>query len=520
MSEEKKKNILNSAAHFLSGTMLSRLSGVLRDIVMAASFGSHPSLAALMMAFRFSYLLRRLFGDGAMHSAFVPQYESSHAISPARSASFFQSLWLVLTLFLSLIVVLAELLFFALRPYLCVDSREVLELTMLLFPSIIFICSYALNSSLLQCQKRYFLPAFAPCVFNLVWVFAAYSLKDQPTKEAMPLMALYLLLAAMLQCFITLVPVLRYLKSFTRSFVFHDVKKILRPLFWAILGMGATQINSAVDSLFARYADLRGPAYLWYAIRIQQFPLAIVGLALSQALLPPLSREAPKKDSAFFELLEDALEKSFQGTFVFFCLFFVLAGPMIQCLYGRGDFSELAAAETMQCLWAYLLGLIPSVWIHLLATAFYAQKNYQSPMYGSLYAVVSNLFLNSIMIFVWKMDATSVALATSISAFVNLFYLARQEKKIYQIMVRTLTNNRGFILSLFLIASLTALFAAYFFNDQSLWLMQVRRQSLSFSLFALTVQGSFFASLLALLYLFQKFFKAGRLLHILKKTQE
>jgi putative peptidoglycan lipid II flippase len=210
----------------------------------------------------------------------------------------------------------------------------------------------------------------------------------------------------------------------------NEVRQLLKPLSFGIVGIGAAQINSAVDAIFARLADPSGPAYLWYAIRIQQLPLALFGIALAGALLPPLSRAI---QSGLFDRYRDLLQGGLKqsAALIIPCslALFVLAVPMLDLLYGRGSFLSSDVASAGICLQAYSVGLIPMVYILLLANGFYAQKEYQWPMRCSLISVGCNAVLNVVFIFGFHWGAASIAIATVLSAFLNCSMLASGLRK-------------------------------------------------------------------------------------------
>ncbi len=289
--------ITRSAARFFSGTALSRATGFGRDLITAAAFGAHPALAALMIAFRFANLPRRLLGEGAMHSAFVPAYERSE--SPEKGAALFRDLTASLILFILVLLIVVEI---GLRQWLKADpapqTTEVIRLTMRLLPALCFICLYGINQSFLNCKNRYFLPSVAPALFNVTWIAAAILLFNKPATEAMPILGGAILLAYFLQWLLTFPAVLPTLQSGPFRPFSKEVRRLCRPLFLAMLGVGATQINSALDPLFAYHVDPSGPAYLWYAIRLQQLPLALFGISLYSALLPPSPAPLKRKTAS------------------------------------------------------------------------------------------------------------------------------------------------------------------------------------------------------------------------------
>lgn len=220
-----------------------------------------------------------------------------------------------------------------------------------------------------------------------------------------------------------------------------DLSKLSGPLVLGMLGVGASQINNALDAIFARYASLEGPAYLWYAIRIQQLPLGLIGIALSGALLPALSR-AIKTDQSiesidasnqhltnFHHLLNSTLKNCILLMLPITAGMFLFGRFGIQLIYGHGDFDSTAVTATTYCLWGYALGLIPMALVLIYAPGFYAQKNYRIPMQASIGSMVFNIAFNSWFVFGLKWGPASVAIATSLSAWLNYFWLAYAMKK-------------------------------------------------------------------------------------------
>lgn len=426
------QTIRRSSYCFFSGTLLSRVSGMLRDISMAYAFGTQPAIAAFMVAFRFAHLFRRLFGEGALQSAFIPEFEALRHESEKRAFIFFFNLTTTLTIFLSFLIsiccgVLFSILYWGnLHP----DNKEIIYLTLLMFPSLLFICLFGLNTSFLQCEKSYFTPSVAPVAFNGIWIVTVLSLKQIPVEQAMPWLSFGVVIACFCQWFITVPQTWKKLKNVVPSFwpSFHlmskDLYRLGKPLTLGMLGVASSQVNNAIDSLFARFADSEGPAFLWYAIRIQQLPLALFGIAIAGAILPPLSRSLKMQQyDQYHNFLYDALYRTWIFMLPLSAILFVTSDTTVNFLYGRGDFDLHSLIQTTHCLWAYGIGLIPSALILILAPASYAQGNYILPAIASFSAMLLNLFLNTLFIIILKWGAVSVALATSISAWVNVCFL-------------------------------------------------------------------------------------------------
>ncbi len=416
------QTVLKSARHFFAGTLLSRLSGLARDVVMAFSFGSSPEIAAFMVAYRLAYLFRRLIGEGNLQAGFTPAFEAARAKSSEEAASFYRDTTASLGVGVLGIVLLLEGLFWALRQAVSDPAwLEILDLSMWMIPGLFFISLYALNAAVLQCQKRYFFPAAAPVAFNLVWILATLCI------PSVPFLAMAVTGALAAQWLVTV----DWSISWRGARLFQDnFRTLLKPLWLGVIGIGAVQVNSAVDALFARVADVAGPTFLWYAIRIEQLPLALFGIALSGALLPPLTRALQQGDrDRFRSLLEGAFRSS--TALILPCMFgiFALGVPGLNLLYGHGHFDQRSIFETLYCLWGYAWGLLPSVWVLLLAASFYAEKSYHTPMRASLLSVALNIALNALFVFAFHWGAVSIALATSISAWFNAVYLLRAVKQ-------------------------------------------------------------------------------------------
>lgn len=430
MTQDTTHSIFLSAKRFFSGTMLSRVSGMLRDMAMAFAFGTQDAVAAFMVAFRFSHLLRRLFGEGALQTAFIPQFETLRKDTPQRACQFFRDLWVMLTAGLTLIIVVTMTMLGSLLLWVDFSpgNREIIFLTLLMLPSLLFICLFGLNASLLQCERNYFLPGVAPVAFNLVWIIGVFCLWQLPIAEAMPWLAFGVIIACIAQWVITVPATLAILKAHPwRGLQWHsqDLKKFVMPLILGIFGVAASQINNAMDAVFARYADLEGPAFLWYALRIQQLPLALFGIAISGALLPPLTRALKNDDlPTYRHFLEFSLRRSIALMLPITAALLVLGDSCINLIYGHGDFTNLSTIGTTKCLWGYGVGLVPMTLVLILAPAFYARGDYRTPTIAATGSMVANVILNTVFIVVYDLGAASIAVATSISAALNCVLLA------------------------------------------------------------------------------------------------
>jgi putative peptidoglycan lipid II flippase len=438
MSQERadsSQTVARSTWAFLSGTALSRLTGFARDTATAIAFGSDPAIAAFMVAFRFANLIRRLFGEGPLSSGFVPYFEQKRAESLAEGGRFFRDLFFSLTCFLLGVIGILELGLWALLKLgdLEASNAQIVQLTMQMLPGILFICLFGLTSALLQCKQRFFLTGFAPALFNAVWIAGVALVWSRSAAEAVFFLGGAVVVAFFAQWGVLAPQTLRELKKglsfreMLRPRLFSpELRRLVRPLLLGMVGVSAVQVNSALDALFARSASLEGPAYLWYAIRIEQIPLALFGIALSSALLPPLARAI--KEGArerYLSLVRFAMRRGFSLILPCFFGLLVLGVSGINLLYGHGHFSSEAVYETTLCLWGYALGLVPSVFVLFLAPAFYADKEFGPPLRGSLLSVALHILLNTCFVYLFDWGAFSIAISTSLAAWCNYAYLSR-----------------------------------------------------------------------------------------------
>lgn len=416
--------------HFFSGTLLSRVSGMFRDMSMAAIFGDHPSVAAFMVAFRFSHFLRRLLGEGTLQSIFIPHYEELRLKNERQASGFFFRLYmLIITILLGLVITVEVTIGFKWLD-IFFSEKEVLNLFAWMFPSLIFISLFGLNISLLQCRNSFFSSSIAPFACNLIWTAAIFIFARQGVSKAMVNLAIFTTIGFITQWLMTLPKTWKVLLEGRRHFdpplfsISKEIRTVGKATLIGLIGVAAVQINSFLDVLFARYADLKGPIYLWYAIRLEQLPLALIGFASVYSIIPSLSRmikanEQEQAQSLFFFGYKRIFLLVIPCTFALFALSFA----SVNLLFGRGSFSPFAVIQTTLCLWAYGFSLLPSTLTVYQSSLFYAYGDFKTPAIASLISVGANLFLNALFVFFFHWGAMSIALSTSITSCLNYWVL-------------------------------------------------------------------------------------------------
>ena len=175
----EQKTMRKSILGFLSGTLLSRISGFLRDMSMAFFFGAESSIAAFLVALRFAILLRRLFGEGALLNGFVPYFESQRTQNPADAARFFRDTFFSLAALLLLLIASAEL-----GLYFFCKSNEIFHLMMFILPGVFFVCLFGICCGLLNCEKHFFITGAAPIAYNAIWILAVWILGNELPQVA------------------------------------------------------------------------------------------------------------------------------------------------------------------------------------------------------------------------------------------------------------------------------------------------------------------------------------------------
>jgi len=423
---DEPKTIARSAASFISGTFLSRISGMARDMSMAFFFGTNASIAAFLVALRLAILLRRLFGEGALLNGFIPHFEAERRKDPKQAALFFRDVLFSMSLLLLALIGTGELLL-----YYWIDTSPIVYLVMLILPGVLFVCLFGICSGLLHCEKYFFLTGVAPVAYNVIWLAGVWLWRDSIPETAAIGLSIAIGFAFFCQWLMTVPKTVAFERQYLswkeclqpRLFSL-EIRQMLTSLSLGVLGVAAVQINTAIDTIFARLASPEGPAYLNYAIHLQQLPLALFGIAISSALLPPLSRAFQAENPQLARhLLESSVSKALFFILPCTAAIFALGRVSVNFLFGRGDFTALSSFHTTECLLGYGLGLAPMVLSLLFAPAFYARKEFKTPTYISLFSIALNFSLNIVFVSILHFGPASLSYSTSIAAFANALLL-------------------------------------------------------------------------------------------------
>ncbi len=414
-----------------SWTMASRVLGFARDMLIAALAGTGPVADAFFVALRLPNLFRRLFGEGAFNAAFVPEFSGILATEGTPAArSFAQEAIAVLAFWLLIVTVLGELFMPQLMRLLAsgfADEPGKLELTVTLaritFPYLFLICLAALLSGVLNGLDRFAAAAAAPVVFNGVSIAAMLLLTPYVPTVGHSL-AWGVTVSGVLQLALLAWAVRRagMALRIPRPRLTPRVRVLMRRMGPGLLGAGVTQLNLAVDIVVVTWLPPGSASLLYYADRVNQLPLGVIGTAVGTALLPLLSRQARSGDTAGAVVtLNRALEISLVLTLPAALALGVAGEPIMLVLFGRGAFDATSALLSAQALAAYAFGLPAFVVLKVLVPAFFAHGDTATPVRVGLVAIGLNLALN--LLFMVPLQHAGPALATSLSAIFNVLAL-------------------------------------------------------------------------------------------------
>ena len=427
------KKLVKSTVTVSGMTLLSRILGFIRDMVVARIFGAGLGTDAFFVAFKIPNFMRRLFAEGAFSQSFVPvlsEYKTQCEHDEVkRLADDVAGTFGAILLLITIIGVLAAPLLIAVFAPGFLDepgkydlATEMLRFT---FPYIFFISLTAFAGGILNTYGRFGVPAFTPVLLNLVLISCALWLAPQMDKPIMAL-AWGVFFAGIAQLLFQF-PFLARLKLLPRprfNRKSEGVQKIKTLMIPAIFGSSVAQINLLLDTLIASFLVTGSVTWLYFSDRLVEFPLGVFGIALATVILPNLSKQhAASSTEAFSRTLDWALRwVLIVGTPAMVGLF-LLAGPMLATLFQYGAFSQHDVEMASRSLMAYSFGLMGFILVKVLSPGFFARQDTKTPVKIGIIAMVANMVMNLILVF--PLAHAGLALATSLSAFLNAFLLFR-----------------------------------------------------------------------------------------------
>ncbi len=408
-------------------TMLSRVMGLVRDVVIATLLGAGSGADAFFVAFKIPNFMRRLFAEGAFNQAFVPvlsEYATQRSRDEVRELldAVAGSLAMVLALLTAVAMLAAPWLVWLFAPGFGRDPEKLAmtaDMLRLTFPYLLLISLTAFSGSVLNTWNRFAVPAFTPVLLNLALIGAALLLAPLVSEPALAL-AWGVLIAGVAQLAFQ-VPFLARLGLLPRpwpAFAHEGVRRILRLMTPALFGVSVSQVNLLLDTVLASLLAAGSVSWLYYSDRLVELPLGVFGIAIGTVILPALSkRHAEQSSEHFAAMLDWALRGVLLLGMPAALALAVLAEPLLITLFHYGAMTDRDIAMAAMSLRAYALGLVAFMLIKVLAPGFFARQDTKTPVKVGIIAMVANMVLNLILI--WPLAHAGLALATSLSAFLN-----------------------------------------------------------------------------------------------------
>jgi putative peptidoglycan lipid II flippase len=433
-------NLLKSTGTFSFYTIISRLLGYLRDVLIAIFLGTGLLADAFFVAFRIPNTFRRLFSEGTFNAAFVPSYVSEIVKGKKQSNKFandiFNFLFLSL-LFLTLIVQIFMPAFVSIIAPGFVGDTEKMEiainLTRITFPFLFFICLASFFSAILNSHNKFAAASAAPIILNIVLILVlmfSRLLDDQ--------LVYYLSYGVSLAGILQLLFLYKFVtKYYSLKFDFkikadNKVKIFFKKLLPSIFSSGVTQINILVGTIIASF-QASAVSYLYYADRIYQINLAIAGIAIGVVVLPQLSKHIESKKKEKISLIQNkALELSLFLSLPAAIALIIGSEQIISALFGYGSFNKASVINSSLALYYFALGLPAFALIKVFSSFFFANHDTETPFYISLVSVILNIFIS--VYYFGEIGFVIIPIATSISSWFNaivLFLFLKNRKLFY-----------------------------------------------------------------------------------------
>ncbi len=437
-------NLLRTLAKTSSMTMISRIMGFVRDMIIARLFGAGTATDAFFVAFKLPNMLRRIFAEGAFAQAFVPilaEYKQTR--SPEATQAFIQHVAGMLTFALTVVTAIGIVA----APWIIyltatgwsgeADAGKfalAVDLLRIIFPYILLISLSSLVGSILNTYHQFSIPAFTPVLLNLSFIVFALWLAPYFDPPVLAL-AWAVFVGGVLQLSFQLPWLFRlgFLKMPKLNFRDAAVNRVVKQMAPAILGVSVAQVSLVINTNFASFLDDGSVSWMYFADRLMELPNGVLGVALGTILLPSLSKHAVGKDvESFSALLDWGLRLCLLLVLPAAVGMAVLAFPLVATLFMYGHFTLHDAQMTQGALVAYTVGLAGMILVKILAPGFYAHQNIRTPVKIAIFTLLVTQLFN--LLFVWHLKHVGLALAIGLGGMVNagLLYVFLRRQDLYR----------------------------------------------------------------------------------------
>ena len=422
-------NLFKSTTTFSFFTIISRILGYIRDILIAIFLGSGPLADAFFVAFRIPNTFRRLFAEGAFNSAFVPTYASELANGKDQSDKFATNVFSLLSFSLLFVVIIIEIFMpifvFLIAPGFSGNEEKMnllILLTRITFPFLLFVSLSSFFSAILNSHNRFAIAAVAPIILN-IFLISVLLYGNVLGDELVYYLSFAVTIAGLAQFIFLYYYVKKFYitKFFYKNLINKKIKFFFSKLLPSIFASGVTQINILIGTIIASF-QASAVSYLYYADRIYQINLAIAGIAIGTVILPQLSKFIQTEDTSQIESIQNkALELSLFLSIPAAFAIFIASYQIVSALFGYGSFSEDSVKNTSLALFYFAIGLPAFSLIKVFSTFFFARHDTKTPFYISLISVLLNIII-SVLLFN-KIGFIIIPIATSVSSWFNVCIL-------------------------------------------------------------------------------------------------
>lgn len=435
-------NLLRALATVSSMTLLSRILGFVRDMVIARVFGAGLLTDAFFVAFKIPNLLRRLFAEGAFSQAFVPvlaEYKNRRGDADTRAlvAHVASALTVVLILVSAVGMLAAPVIVHLTAPGFAAEPAKLaltIDLLRIVFPYILFISLVALAGAILNTYNRFGVPALTPVFLNVCFIVFGLWLAPyfEPPVKALA-WAVFCGGVAQLAFQLPFLARLGLMPRFRLDFNDEGMWRILRLMGPAAFGVSIAQVSLLINVVFASFLVTGSVSWLYYADRLMEFPSGLLGAALGTILLPSLAREhAVAATEGYRRLLDWGLRLTFLLAVPAAVALALLAVPLVATLFMYGEFSAHDVLMTRQAVMAYSVGLVGLILVKILAPGFYARQDIRTPVKFALITLLATQLMN--LAFVFPLAHAGLALAIGLGGCLNaaLLYRGLRRARIYR----------------------------------------------------------------------------------------
>ena len=481
-------NLLSSASVFSFFTLISRILGYLRDILIAIFLGATIFADAFFVAFRLPNTFRRLFAEGTFNAAFIPSYTSAKIEDKKKGKKFaddvLSSLLLILLFIVTIVEIFTPLLIYIIAPGFSGDQIKfnlAVELTRITFPFLLFVSLSSFFAGILNSNNKFAAAAGAPIILNIVLILSliySYMYGLDYAKQ----LSYGVTIAGIIQLFFLIYITKKFYKptiNFSLRFS-SKVRFFFKKLLPSVLSSGVTQINILVGTIIASF-QAGAVSYLYYADRVYQINLAIAGIAVGTVSLPVLSKAFKMKNK---KKISDIQNKSFELSLLFsvpasFGLI-LASNEIVNALFGYGSFSPNDVKMTAAALKFFGYGVPAFALIKILSNFFFARDNTKTPFYVSTFIVFLNTMIS--IIFFNKIGFIIIPIATSISTWIGvlIYIYLLSSKKILLLKNQLMINFSKILISTIIMSSILLFslekfvnYLDYNYNYKALYLISI-----------------------------------------------